>query len=215
MIEKEVKESKEEAEKKAVEAKAEPKEKKAAESKASAGSTGRAKPKDAKPKAKAAKKEAKEEKESKKPAAKEEKPKPKPKKKKKIKGPEVIKAKKKKAVARSTIRKGNGKVRVNKIALEAFEPRYVREYMKEGLIIYGKEPDFNIDVKVAGGGIMSQAGAARGCIAKSILLYTGDEELRKKYLAYDRSLLVDDSRRTEPKKPLGRKPRAKKQLSRR
>ena len=40
-----------------------------------------------------------------------------------------------------------------------------------------------------------------------------DEELRDEYLRYDRSLLVNDPRRKEPKHQLGRGARKKKQKS--
>jgi len=62
---------------------------------------------------------------------------------------------------------------------------------------------------------MSQAVASRAAIAKALVEFTGDEELRNKFLAYDRMLLVDDPRRSEAKKPLGPGARAKKQSSKR
>ena len=62
---------------------------------------------------------------------------------------------------------------------------------------------------------MSQAVAARASIAKALVGYLKDEKLKKKFIAYDRMLLVDDSRRVEPKKPLGPKARKKKQHSKR
>ena len=62
---------------------------------------------------------------------------------------------------------------------------------------------------------MGQAVAARAAIAKSILEMRPNEKLKKKFLAYDRMLLVDDSRRVESKKPLGPKARKKKQKSKR
>jgi len=73
----------------------------------------------------------------------------------------------------------------------------------------------NISVNVAGSGAMSQAIAARGAIAKSLVEFTGDEKLRKRYIEDDRMLLVDDPRRVEPKKPLGPKARRRKQHSKR
>jgi len=43
--------------------------------------------------------------------------------------------------------------------------------------------------------------------------YTNDAELKMKYVAYDRTLLVSDPRRKLPKKPLGRGARVKRQKS--
>ena len=73
--------------------------------------------------------------------------------------------------------------------------------------------EVDISIRVAGSGPMSQAVAARTSVAKALVAYGKDEKLRKKYLAYDRLLLVDDARRKEPKKPLGRGARKKRQLS--
>jgi small subunit ribosomal protein S9 len=73
--------------------------------------------------------------------------------------------------------------------------------------------NINIDVSVKGGGFMSQASAARTAIAKGLVEFTGDPSLRIAFLDHDRSLLVSDSRRKEPKKPLGRGARKKRQKS--
>ncbi len=126
------------------------------------------------------------------------------------------KAKKKQAVARATIKKGSGKIKINKRALELQEPTYLKQFISEPLKIAGslaKEVDIKVNVK--GGGFMSQAAAARSAIAKALLLYSKDNKLRTAFLAYDRMLLVDDVRRVESKKPLGTKARKKKQKSKR
>ena len=47
---------------------------------------------------------------------------------------------------------------------------------------------------------MGQANAARQAIAKGLAQIMGDD-VKKKFLEYDRNLLVYDSRRTEPHKP--------------
>jgi len=71
----------------------------------------------------------------------------------------------------------------------------------------------DIDVTVSGGGFMAQAEAARTAIARGLVEWSGDEELRKVYLEYDRSLLVNDVRRKEPKKQGGRGARKRRQTS--
>jgi small subunit ribosomal protein S9 len=74
--------------------------------------------------------------------------------------------------------------------------------------------EFNIDISITGSGFMSQAIAARSCIAKAIVKAKG-KKYKDLFIAYDRNLLVDDVRRVETKKPLGRKARKIKQRSKR
>ena len=122
--------------------------------------------------------------------------------------------KRKTAVARAAVMKGTGKVRINRVPLEVYSSELARAKITEPLFIAGKAADkLDIKVNVQGGGIMGQADAARTAIARGIIEYTGDEELKEKYLAYDRTLLVNDTRVKESKKPMGRGARAKRQKS--
>jgi len=122
--------------------------------------------------------------------------------------------KRKTAIARATVQKGSGLVRINKKPVELYEPKVARWKILEPINLASSHIDkINIDVNVKGGGFMSQAYAARTAIAKGIVEYTGDPSLKLTYLDYDRSLLVSDSRRKEPKKPLGRGARKKRQKS--
>lgn len=74
-------------------------------------------------------------------------------------------------------------------------------FIEEPLSIAGSlSKEVNISISVKGSGFMSQAVASRAAIAKALVEFTGDEELRNKFLAYDRMLLVDDPRRSEAKK---------------
>ncbi len=126
------------------------------------------------------------------------------------------KAKKKEAVARATIKEGRGLVRINRRLLDTIEPEEVRMFIAEPLAIAGDIANkVNISVNVCGGGFMAQAVAARSAIAKALVAYTKDKKLEKAFREYDRMLLVDDPRRAEPKKPLGRGARAKKMKSKR
>lgn len=128
----------------------------------------------------------------------------------------TAKAKKKRAVARAVIREGSGKVHINKRLLDFFEPTQLREFIQEPLMIAGEPAKkMNIFITVNGGGFMSQAIAARACIAKCLVAFTKDEKLKKDMLEYDRMLLVDDIRRKESKKELGTGARRKKQKSKR
>ena len=123
----------------------------------------------------------------------------------------------KKAVARATIKEGTGIVRINKQPINIIEPEISRLRLQEPLEIatdYAKK--VNIDIKVAGGGSQSQIEACRLAIAKSIYAFSNkNPQLRIDFLAYDRHLLVADTRRNEPHKPNDSKPRAKRQFSKR
>jgi small subunit ribosomal protein S9 len=126
----------------------------------------------------------------------------------------VVSGKRKSAVARATVRKGRGLVRVNSVPLEVLEPYLARVKMMEPLTLAGnKASKVDIDVKVEGGGFMGQAAASRTAIAKGLVQFLGDEDLQGLYTKYDRSLLVSDPRRKLPKKPLGRGARKKRQKS--
>jgi len=122
--------------------------------------------------------------------------------------------KRKTAVARASVKKGKGLIRINSKPVELYEPEIARWKILEAIKIAGDLVDkVNIDVTVKGGGFMSQANAARTAIAKGLVEYTGDPSLKIAYLDHDRSLLVSDSRRKEPKKPLGRGARKRRQKS--
>lgn len=125
-----------------------------------------------------------------------------------------VSGKRKTAVARATARKGDGRIRINNQPLEIYNPELARLKIKEALLFAGDHAtSVDIDVNVRGGGIMGQAEAARTAIARAIYEFTQDEELKQAYLSYDRTLLVNDTRRREAKHQLGRGARKKKQKS--
>jgi small subunit ribosomal protein S9 len=122
--------------------------------------------------------------------------------------------KRKTAIARATVKKGKGLVRINNIPLSLHQPEISRWKILEPITLSGDTAEsVNIDVDVQGGGFMSQANAIRTAIARGLVAYSGDSKLKATYLSYDRSLLVNDSRRKEAKKPLGRGARKKRQKS--
>ncbi len=122
--------------------------------------------------------------------------------------------KRKTAIAKATVVKGVGKVRINKTPVEIYEPEIARLKIMEPLRLADKYFDkVDIDVSVQGGGYMSQANAVRTAIARGLVEFTGDAGLKVQYLDYDRNLLVNDSRIKETKKPLGRGARKKRQKS--
>ena len=122
--------------------------------------------------------------------------------------------KRKTAIARATLRSGKGRVRVNNKPVEFYQPELARLKIQEPLELAGKHTKrIDINISVQGGGVMGQAEASRTAIARGIVEWSGDEELQKLFQSYDRALLVNDTRRKEPKHPLGRGARKKRQKS--
>jgi len=122
--------------------------------------------------------------------------------------------KRKTAVARATIRNGKGRIRVNKRPVELIQPEFAKIKIMEPLVI-AKDiaSKVDIEVHVEGGGIIGQAEAARTAIARGLVKWSDDHELRDAYVKYDRTLLVNDSRRKESKKVGGRGARKGRQKS--
>ena len=123
--------------------------------------------------------------------------------------------KKKTAIARATVTDGEGRVRINSQPVELVEPETARLKMLEPFRIAAADARDEVDVEidVQGGGISGQADAVRTAIARGLVQYTNDAELRDAFIEFDRSLLVNDSRRSEPKKWGGPGARARYQKS--
>jgi|TARA_A200000113_G_scaffold59253_1_gene50610 small subunit ribosomal protein S9 len=129
--------------------------------------------------------------------------------------------KRKTAIARASVKAGKGRIRVNSEPIEILQPALARRKAMEPLIIadaMNRLSKVDINLTTTGGGIMGQTDAIRTAIARGLVHYNGgaegiDEELRDEYLRFDRSLLVNDPRRKEPKHQLGRGARRKKQKS--
>jgi small subunit ribosomal protein S9 len=139
------------------------------------------------------------------------------------KGKKVVhtSGKRKTAVARATVKAGKGRVRVNSEPIEILQPALSRRKAMEPLIIadaMNRLSKVDINILTHGGGVMGQTDAIRTAIARGLVHYNGgaeglDEDLRDEFLRFDRSLLVNDPRRKEPKHQLGRGARRKKQKS--
>lgn len=127
----------------------------------------------------------------------------------------VVSGKRKTATARAVVKPGIGKVRVNRIPLEVFEPEIAREKMMEPLLQAGDDiwKQLDIDVRVSGGGFMGQAEAARMAIANGLLKWTKSAHIRTMFAEYDRTMMAGDPRKKEPKKFGGPGARAKDQKS--
>lgn len=126
----------------------------------------------------------------------------------------VTSGKRKTAVAKAVIKPGVGRFRINKVPVEIYQPEMARLKIMEPIVMakdLAKQVD--VDVEVNGGGFMAQAEAARTAIARALLEFSGDEELKKAFLEYDRTLLVNDIRRKLPKIQGGRGARKRGQTS--
>ena len=127
----------------------------------------------------------------------------------------VFSGKRKSAIAKATIVSGSGKITINKKPAKFF-PMLAQLELREPLMIaedvLGKT-DFDIAVNVHGGGTASRIEASRLAIARAILGFTKEDKLKIAYLAYDRNMLIADTRRKEAYKPGDSKARAKRQTS--
>jgi small subunit ribosomal protein S9 len=127
----------------------------------------------------------------------------------------VVSGKRKTAIARAVVKPGMGRIRINMTPLEIYQPEVARQKIMEPLIQAGDDlwKQLDIDVKVSGGGYMGQAEAARMAIANALLKWTKSTQLRSAFIEYDRTMIVGDPRRKEPKKFGGPGARARDQKS--
>lgn len=103
------------------------------------------------------------------------------------------------AVARAKAVFGTGKVLINSKPLEIWGNEALRLWVQEPLILAGDlAKSVDISINTRSGGVVSQAEAARMAIARALVNFSKSEELRQKFMQYDRNLLVYDYRRTEP-----------------
>ncbi|MCL4373001.1 30S ribosomal protein S9 [Candidatus Parvarchaeota archaeon] len=124
----------------------------------------------------------------------------------------MIVAKRKTAVANAVIKEGSGNVYINGKSLHSFNDKLFRMIASEPIelsdSLYKK---YDITITIRGGGQVARAQTVRSAIAKSLV--KKEKALRKKFLEYDRTLLVDDKRQTEAQKPYRSAARALKQTS--
>ena len=98
---------------------------------------------------------------------------------------------------------------MNGSPIELVEPDILKFKVYEPILRVGSDKFANVDIRirVKGGGHTSQIYAIRQALAKSIVAYyqkyvdeASKNELKQIFLQYDRTLLVADPRRCEPKK---------------
>jgi len=129
---------------------------------------------------------------------------------------------KKSAVAVAYTKRGKGLIKINGCPLEFVTPVGLKYKVLEPVLLLGQARFSLVDirVRVQGGGYTAQIYAIRQAIAKSLVAFyqkyvdeASKKEVKDLLLQYDRSLLVADPRRREPKKFGGASARARYQKS--
>ncbi|KAJ1335482.1 small subunit ribosomal protein S16e [Microdochium nivale] len=130
--------------------------------------------------------------------------------------------KKKTATAVAHCKAGNGLIKVNGRPLNLLQPEVLRFKVYEPVLIVGLDKFAQVDIRirVTGGGHTSQVYAVRQALSKALIAYYQkfvDEHsknlLKQALTQYDRTLLVADNRRCEPKKFGGKGARSRFQKS--
>jgi len=117
------------------------------------------------------------------------------------------------SIAQAELVKGSGKVTINAKPLNEYFrgcPRY-QDTVLAPLSEVKAEKEFDVNVKVNGGGVASQAGAIRHAIARSLAVLGEDNKKTMKKAGF----LTRDPRMVERKKPGQPKARRRFQFSKR
>ncbi|CAN6174888.1 unnamed protein product, partial [Urochloa humidicola] len=129
---------------------------------------------------------------------------------------------KKTAVAVAYTKPGCGLIKVNGAPLDLICPEELSLKAFEPILLAGRSrfKDVDMRIRVRGGGKTSRMYAIRQAIAKALVAYyqkyvdeAAKKEVKDIFGRYDRTLLVADPRRCEPKKFGGRGARARFQKS--
>ena len=116
------------------------------------------------------------------------------------------------STARVYLSKGKGNILVNDIPLEEYFGREVAKILvMQPLVLLNIVDEFDISVKVSGGGSFGQAGAIRHGISRALEKFDADFRKKLKSAGY----LTRDSRQVERKKVGLVKARKSKQFSKR
>ena len=117
---------------------------------------------------------------------------------------------------------GTGLIKLNGTPIDQVESGTLKMKLMEPLLLIGEDVmnKLNLRIRVNGGGHVSQIYAIRQAIAKAVVAYyqkyvdeEAKSEIKAKLMGYDRTLLVADPRRMEPKKFGGRGARVRRQMS--
>ncbi|KAG1097219.1 hypothetical protein G6F42_018217 [Rhizopus arrhizus] len=126
------------------------------------------------------------------------------------------------ATAVAHCKRGHGLIRINGSPIELLEPEILKFKVYEVILLLGEERFANTDIRIRvnGGGHTSQVYAIRQALAKAIVAFyqkfvdeAAKKEIKEILVQYDRTLLVADPRRCEPKKFGGPGARARFQKS--
>ncbi len=130
------------------------------------------------------------------------------------KPPKLYSGARKTSRATAAIQPGAGRIRVNGVPVELWEPEPARLHLM-GPVVVAKElrDKFDVDVSVSGGGFMGQADAAAMAIARAFVDQVRGSEIRDRMNAYNKYLLSGDPRQAESKKFGGPGARRKRQKS--
>ena len=105
--------------------------------------------------------------------------------------------KRKDAVARVWIKKGNGKITVNKKPVEKYFARpTLQMIIQQAFSVTSAEDQFDVMATVKGGGLSGQAGAVRHGMSKALTIFDGEFRSALKAAGF----LTRDSRVVERKK---------------
>ena len=127
----------------------------------------------------------------------------------------VVSGKRKTAIAKATVEDGKNEISINDKPLSFLPKLQQLEILEPFLIakeVVGKL-DVKININVKGGGSSSQVEAARLALARALVEYTKNKDLKNALVSYDRNLYVADTRRKEVCKPGDSKARAMRQTS--
>ncbi len=120
--------------------------------------------------------------------------------------------KRKTAIARTWLKPGNGTITVNGREVDDyFTTLLVRKVVRSPLVYTENADKFDIKLKVTGGGMTGQAGAARHAISRALTLFEPDLRQPLKTAGF----LKRDARKKERKKYGQRGARANYQFSKR
>jgi len=112
----------------------------------------------------------------------------------------ITSGRRKQSIARAVLTEGTGKITINKLFLNVYQPDLARLKISEPLMLAGEVASkVDIEVAVRGGGIITQADAAKIAIARALAEHT--PRLKEVFLGYDRHMIVADIRVKETAKP--------------
>ena len=124
----------------------------------------------------------------------------------------IFTGRRKEATAVVRLKKGKGAITVNKKSIDEYFGRDVAKMIvKQPLVLAEVEQNFDIDVKVNGGGSFGQAGAIRLAISKALI----EDNVELRALMKKAGYLTRDSRVKERKKVGLKKARKSPQFSKR